>query len=208
MALSLLGTACAVFYHKEVVEVPDPSVLTDPRIAQEASGTKLVFQDLRTGRTEKAKFLGATDSTVKVLSRRTEKEVRPSQMTNARLELSAGKMTPQTCVGSTCCGVTIGGILGWFAGKSIYDDFYDDTGDDEPSNCIDVFVWLFIMPIVFLVALALALLVGAAVALLVLLLSLFLGNVVLPNLFLNSKVKEIIAKAQRLRSLIAQKSGG
>lgn len=61
--------------------------------------------------------------------------------------------------------------------------------------------------IIFL-AIVIAFMVGAVVAGLVLLISLLFGNVILPNIFSNAKVREIKAKAQRLRSLIAQKSGG
>lgn len=78
------------------MEVPDPSVLTDPEIAEEAAGTKLVFQNLTNGRTEKTTFFGAEDSTIKVFSHGAETEVQPNQMANARFELSAGKMAPQT----------------------------------------------------------------------------------------------------------------
>jgi len=198
--LALVATGCAVFYHKEVVEVPDPAVLADPEIAEEAMGTKLVFQDLTTGKTEKITFFGAEDSTIKVFSHGTETEVKPDQMANTRFELSAGKMTPQTCIGSTFLGIGLGGVLGWLVGKNIY----DNATEEGPSDCLEVFIW----PLIIFLALVIALLAGAAVAGLVLLLSLVFGNVILPNLFLNSKVKEIKAKAQRLRSLIAQKSGG
>jgi hypothetical protein len=206
---TLLATSCAVFYHKEVVEVPDPAALADPQIAAEASGAKLVFRDLRTGKTEKTKFLNATDSSVKVLRGRAEREFRPSQMSNARLEFSAAKTTPPSCLSSACCGITFGGVLGWLAGKSVYDDITEDapTPGENPS-CIDVIILPLIYLLVLFVGIALAVIIGAAVAGLILLLSLILGNIVLPNLFLNPKVKEIKSKANRLRSLIAHRTGG
>ncbi len=197
--LAFVGTGCAVFYHKEVVQVPEPAVLADPEIAEEAAGTKLVYQDLNTGRTEKTTFLGATDSTLKVFGHGAETEVRPSQMANARLEMSAGKMTPQTCIGSTCLGVGLGGFLGWLVGKNIY----EDATEEGPSGCAEAFVW----PFIIVITLIIAVFTGVAVALLVLLLSLLFGNVILPNILTNAKVKEIKARAQRLRGLIAQKTG-
>ncbi len=198
-AIAVATTGCAVFYHKEVVEVPEPAALTDPEIAKEASGIKLVYQDIKTGKTEKTTFLGAGDSTIKVFSHGAETSVRPTQMANTRLELSAGKMTPLTCLGSTSCGLGLGGFLGWLVGK----DIYDNATEGGPSGCAEALIW----PLIIFLALVTAILVGAAVAGLVLLLSLFLGNIVLPNVFLNSKVRGIKARAQRLRSLIAHKSG-
>ncbi|MEO0248520.1 MAG: hypothetical protein ABIN58_03030 [candidate division WOR-3 bacterium] len=198
--LAITVTGCAVFYHKEVVQVPDPAVLTDPEIAEEAVGTKLVYQDMKTGKTEKTTFLSAGDSTIKVLSHGTETAVRPKQMANARLEMSASKMTPQTCIGSTCLGLSLGGFLGWLVGKNIY----DDATEGGPSDCAEIFIW----PFIVMIAILIAVMMGAAVAGLVLLLSLIFGNVILPNILTNAKVKEIKARAQKLRSLIAQKTGG
>ncbi|MEO0141324.1 MAG: hypothetical protein ABIM88_07260 [candidate division WOR-3 bacterium] len=203
-SLAIAGTGCGLFYHKEVVEVPNPAVLTDPEIAKEASGARLVYQDIATAKTEKGKFLGAEGSAVRVLSHGTETEINPSQMTNARLEMSASKMTPLTCLGSTCLGVGLGGFLGYLVGKDIYEDAIGEGPGEEPTNCIEILIW----PLIVLMALAIAIVFGVVVAGLVLLLSLIFGNVILPNLFLNSKVREIKARARRLRNLIAMKPGG
>lgn len=61
---------------------------------------------------------------------------------------------------------------------------------------------------IVIIVIIIAVAMGAAVAGLVLLLSLLFGNVILPNIFSNAKAREIKARAQRLRSLVARKSGG
>lgn len=199
LLVATLGTGCGLFYHKEVVRVPEPQVLTDPEVAEAARGAELIYTDGETNRTVKARFLDASDSTVIAVVGKGQAEIDPGRMSGARLELKASKLSAGTCIGSTCLGGIIGTVAGVLVGKSIY----DDAADEGPGSCVEAFLW----PLIIVVVLIAAVMIGLVVAGLVMLLVMLLGGIILPNIIGNPEVRKIQEKGANLRDLISRKSG-
>jgi len=193
------GTGCGLFYHKEVVKVPEPQVLTDPEVAEAARGAELIYTDGETNRTVKARFLDANDSTVIAVVGKGQAEIDPGRMSGARLEMKASKLSAGTCLGSTCLGGILGTVAGVLVGKSIY----DDAADEGPGSCVEAFIW----PLIIVVVLIAAVMIGLMVAGFVMLLAMLLGGVILPNIIGNPGVRKIQEKGAKLRDLISRKSG-
>ncbi|MEO0192209.1 MAG: hypothetical protein ABIM46_05445 [candidate division WOR-3 bacterium] len=156
-----------VFYHKDAIQVPEPAVLTNPEIAKEAAGPKLVYQDTKTDNTEKPTFLSAGDSVIKVLSHDRETAVSPKQLNNAQPQMSVGNANPCVLIGSIFLAVFIGGLAGWAIGRVIYKELVQERS----GGCAGT---LF-RPLQIAIAFFIALIIGIAVGILVFILSLFLG---------------------------------
>ncbi|MEO0248521.1 MAG: hypothetical protein ABIN58_03035 [candidate division WOR-3 bacterium] len=169
--LAITGLGCAVSHHKEVVQVPEPEVLTDPEIAEEAAGAKPFYQDVKAGKTEKTTFLSAGDSTIKVFSHGTETAVRPNQMTNARPAMSTSGVNPCVLVGSIVLGALIGLSVGWAVGRNFYKKFTHE----RPGGCAEIIFW----PVIVMIGFSIALIVGIVVGVLVFVLTVILGNLIL-----------------------------
>ncbi len=196
MSLFAAG-GCGLFYHKEVVDVPDPAMLTHPQVMEQARGAKLTYTEKTTGEKVSGTLMASRGDTGLLIAEKKESHLVPvSNMEAAKLEMQASKLSFGGCVTTGCLSAMAGIGSGVYIGSQVY----ENSDNDEPKGCAEALVW----PIVMAVLLMLAIIVGFIVAVIVAALVLLVGTLVLPNILLNENVKSIKLKADKLRKMLSR----